>query len=625
MWAPPLGLVLLAVAACNGSAVVTITSTPSSDTFLAYRVGLDAVQLQSSSGSRTIKVLPSGTTVDFVNLLNLSEVLGVPTGDKGSYTSAVITLDYGQAQIVYDDGSLNGVALSPVNAGGQAMGQVSIKVNFDPSSPLLIAAKQTGQVALNFNLAASNLVNLSANTVTVTPLFVASALPIDSKTVRIRGPLGATNATNLAMSTGVMPFDGPVGSTGQLGMATSEVTTYEVNGTPLTGAAGLAQLASLSSGSLVVAYGTLTSTTSTTDSTVADDTDSSTIGASTATEVTTPIETSTTTSSVSFAVSQVLAGSSVQGSGSDRISGVVAARSGNSLAIEDGTLIGNDGTTTFIPGTSLITVGASTAITEFGQGAADANTLQQISVGSQIDAFGVATSTSSGSATLDATAGRVRLDASSAAGLVTAQGVGALTLDLTALGGRAISAFDFVGSGADPTQYSVTTGALDLTNSIAGAPVFVTGLPNSFGVAPPNFTAGTLLDSTTIQAELVVDWGAGTAAPFTTFDTSEIDLDVLNSNFGQRHQIQIGSQIINIVGLSQDPLISPSTGSAAVFGIGHSVSSTVETFDTYTDFITQLQTELNGTALATGMTAVGQYTADTFAFSATSITIFLNN
>lgn len=51
----------------------------------------------------------------------------------------------------------------------------------------------------------------------------------------------------------------------------------------------------------------------------------------------------------------------------------------------------------------------------------------------------------------------------------------------------------------------------------------------------------------------------------------------------------------------------------------------IENFDTYPAFITQLQTELNGTTLATGMTAIGQYTVSTFAFSATSMTIFLND
>jgi hypothetical protein len=101
---------------------------------------------------------------------------------------------------------------------------------------------------------------------------------------------------------------------------------------------------------------------------------------------------------------------------------------------------------------------------------------------------------------------------------------------------------------------------------------------------------------------------------------------VLNSSIGLRHQIQVGSLITNLVGLSSDPLITPSTtSSAAVFAIAHSASATVECFDTYAAFITQLQAELNGATLATGFTATGQYTSLTFAFSATSITLFLNN
>ena len=50
----PLGAVLLlALAACNGTAVVTLTSTPSTDTFLTYRVGLVSVQLQTSNGRKS--------------------------------------------------------------------------------------------------------------------------------------------------------------------------------------------------------------------------------------------------------------------------------------------------------------------------------------------------------------------------------------------------------------------------------------------------------------------------------------------------------------------------------------------------------------------------------------------
>src|SRR5580692_12822565 len=136
--AAPLGLALLAIAACNGTAVVTVTATPSTDTFIAYRVALDSVLLQTPDGKKALTVLPAGTTVDFVNLLDLSEVLGIPTAAKGTYTSAVITLDYSAAQIVYDDGSAAGLQLSPVNASGQAVGQISVTANLDPSNPVRI-------------------------------------------------------------------------------------------------------------------------------------------------------------------------------------------------------------------------------------------------------------------------------------------------------------------------------------------------------------------------------------------------------------------------------------------------------------------------------------------------------
>jgi hypothetical protein len=608
--AVPMSLALLAMAACGGSAVVTLTATPSSDTYIAYRVGLASVQLQSSGGKAGLMILPAETTVDFTKLLDLSEVLGAPAVTKGTYTSAVITLDYSAAQIIFDDGSLDGVALTPVAANGKILGLVSVTVTLDPSDPFLSAPKQAGRLALDFNLAASNIVNLSAKTVTITPMVAASMLSIDTKQVRIRGPI--LGASGTVFATGLKPFDSTVAGLGQLSITPGVATTYQINGFVSSGTAGQAQLAALPANTLALTFGTLTTSTAA-------------AGANPATSPTTPA--GTTTSSVSFAASQVLVDSSVQGLGLglDRVSGVVSARSGNTLGIEDATLIKNDGTNTFIPGTTIVNVGANTLVTFFGQSVAEVISPQQISVGTSIDALGTVSNTSAGGVLLDASAGRVRLELTTAEGLVTAQGAGALTLNLTGLGGRLIGAFDFIGSGAAANSYAVATGALDLTNSIAGAPVVVAGFPNSFGTASPNFTAATLLDPTTIQAELVIDWGGGTAAPFTTSSSTSMTLDVNNSSIGLRHQIQIGSQIVNLVGLSSGPVITPSTaGSSTVFSIGHSASSTVESFNTYAAFATQLQSELNG-ALATGMTAVGQYTVSTFAFSATSITLFLNN
>lgn len=616
LFAVPLILVLLAIAACGGSAVVTLTATPSSDRFVTYRVGLASIRLQTSGKSGAV-VLPTATMVDFTKLFDLSEVVGEPSVAKGTYTGALITLDYSNAVIIYDDGSLDGIALTPLDANGGALGQVSVQVTVDPSDPLLSAPKQMGLMALNFNLAASNSVNLRDRTVTITPMVAGSMLPIDAKQVRIRGPLLAANVTSF--TTGVTPFDGSVAGLGQLAITPSSTTTYEINGFVSTGSAGQAQLGALPARTLTSAFGTLTAS------------NASTPPPTPATQTTTPASAATlppsnTTSGVSFAVSQVVVDSTVSGVGVDRVSGIVSARSGNTMGIEDATLVQNDGTNTFVPGTTIVNVSANTLVTFFGQDVAEVISPQQISVGSSIDVLGTVSNTSTGEVLIDASAGQVRLDLTTASGLVTAQGAGNLVLNLTNLGGRTITAFDFAGSGAAANQYAVATSSLDLTNAVVGAPVVVTGFPNAFATAPPNFTASTLLDPTTIQAELVIDWSRGTAAPFTSFDSSAITLDVHNTGAGPRQQIQIGSQIIDLAGLSSDPMIAAdSTGAPTLFSIGHATSFTSESFNTYDAFITQLQSELTGGTLATGMTAVGQYKASTFAFTATSITLVLNN
>jgi len=335
---------------------------------------------------------------------------------------------------------------------------------------------------------------------------------------------------------------------------------------------------------------------------------------------------------VSFAATQVLAGSSVQGGGFDRVSGIVSGRNGDTFTVEDGTLLSDSGTNTFVPGTASIQIGASTQVTEFGAASIEANGIQQISIGSLIYAFGTASALNSGNLTLDATAGRARLGTTSASGLVTVQGTGTLALSLNWLGGRSTSAFDFAGTGpslgddASVANYQVTTGALDLTNSTAGLPVEVSGLVTTFGAAPPDFGASTLLDYTTINAVLVLNWGGGTPAPFASYSTGQITVDASNRSIGTQHEIQVGAQTINIVGIASDPQIVPSaTSSNTVFTIGHAVSGTFENFVTFAAFITQLQGELNGSVLATGMTAIGPYTTTSYTQSASSITLFLND
>jgi hypothetical protein len=626
LFALPLCFALLAIAACSGSTVVTVTANASSDPFITYRVGLISIQLRTSNGKAGMTIQPGNSPVDFTKLFDVSEVLGAPSVAKGTYSTVVVTLDYSAALIIYDDGSLDGVQLTPVGADGKAIGLISVSVALDPSDSILSAAKQAARLSLNIDLAASDAVDLRARTVTITPLITASTLPIDAKPVHVRGQLLGANGT--FMATGIMPFDTTAAGLGQLSITPSDSATYEINGFVSSGAAGQAQLAALPTNTVTSVFGTLTVASATSPITPAPTptpTTTSTDTTPTDNPTTTPTATPITGSAVTFTASQVLVDAAAASVGSDRVTGTVSARSGNTLGIEDATLIQNNGTNTFVPGTTIVNVGPNTLITFFGEDVAESISPQQISVGSVIEAFGTAGNSSTGQAILDASAGRVRLDVTTASGAVTAQGAESLTLNLASLGGRAISSFDFIGTGAAPDQYAVSTGSLDLTNATVGVPVVLSGFTGEFAMAAPTFAASALLDPTTIQAQLVMDWAGGTAAPFISFDSSSIVLDVANGSIGARHQIQLGAQTIDLRGLSSNPSIASSSTAATVFSIGHASSSTVESFNTYDAFVTQLLSELNGTTLATGMTAIGQYTVSTLAFSASSITLFLNN
>jgi len=637
---------LVALAACNGSALATLTATASPTAFLTYRVNLVGVTLQksSSTGSTSVNLFPTSTTVDLAKLANLSEVLGVASLAKGSYTSVLVTVDYTNAVIVADNGTATGVTLKPVNAGGGALGQVSLTLNLDSANQLSITKNRTSRLALNFDLAASNSVDLSTGTVTVTPMILASALPIDSNLVRLRGQVqgvststdSSTNTTSLSYTSSVIPFDGATASAGNLPINPSDVTTYEINGTPSTGAIGQTQFQTLANGTWAVAYGTFTSGSSST----------STTGTTGATDTGTTATTGSGSSQdISFSASAILAGSSVQGSGSDRITGVVTAVNGNAATVSGATLLTSAGAAEYVSGTTTVTVGANTAVTTPQQSSAsETNTAAQISVGSVVNAFGTATVAGSGNVDLDATAGRVRLDTSSAWGTVAVVPdvtAGSVTITLADLDGRSVSAFNFTGtggaSGVDSAalNYLVSiTGALTLSNlTEVGQPVQATGTVTPYGSAgttvsattTPDFVATGLLDPTTIPAELVVNWGAGTPTPFNAYSSSEIDLLIHNSSIGTQHTIQVGSQTIDFATLASDALIEPSTTSTSVvYAIGHTSTSTIDNYDTFTDFIAALQSALNGTTLATSMSVQGVYDATTYTITATNVTIYLN-
>jgi len=440
-----------------------MTITDAAGDFLAYKVNLVSLQLKKSDGA-LVETLPATTTVDFAQLVDLTEILSARQIPAGDYVAAQVMVDFTNATIMVDDGTGTGVAVKPVDSSGAALGQLQLMVQLDNRNDLKINAAKASRIAFDFNLLASNMVDMTAKTDTVSPTLVASVVPIDNKQIRVRGGISEVDAAHSTYTVNVNPFHDHDGDKlSPVVVHTTDSTTFEINGKPFAGAAGLTQLATLPAGTIAVAFGNLQS------------------------------------SDQAFTATSVLAGSSAEGGGFDHIVGNVTARNGNTLTIHGARMDGRGGDDDddFIATSTNVTVADATAVTAAGQASATpAHSIAEISVGSLIDAFGTASKDNAGRVTLDATAGRVRLDLTQVQGALRASGTGNITLNLKAIDRQPVSLFSFKGTGsvqdADPANYVVATGALDVSKFSVGELVSSIGFVNSFGKTPPDFKAVTV-------------------------------------------------------------------------------------------------------------------------------------
>lgn len=579
--------------ACStcGTAVVSLTDQPGD--FVSYIVNVDSLTLTRSDGT-VVQTVPVTTQVDFAQLENLSEIVSADRIPPGQYVSATLTLDYTGATIVVDTSSgpvtvpaadiLNGTTGQPLT------GQVTLKLSLSSGEQLVVDSGAVANLALDFNLLASNTVNLTANpiTVTVNPVLTASLAPDAFKQIHVRGPLvsASTSASDYVIS--VRPFEDSSDTTGQVTVDTTGSTTYLINGQSYTGSAGLTQLATVSAGTLTSAFGTWSGTSGT------------------------------------FTATQVLVGSDVEGASTNAVQGTVLARSGNTLTLGDGLVfrpvsgreaVGFERQVT-------VTVGSGTAVTEEGQ--SGSFTATDISVGQKLRVSGTLGTDSSGNTTLDATSGMALLLPTSGAGLLTATASGSATVTLQELGDVEASALNFAGTGpaaqqdANASSYQVSVPSSVTASSLAnGAEVGFTGFVTPFGSAPPDFAATTWISYS--QSRTVFDawWvSPGITTAFSTLTGSEMLISQATLQASTQKVIRIGQAVIDPSTLSAGLQLVPDTSATEQsFAIVHAKAQTVDNFSTFNDLVTALTTDLNGTTavlqvMAQGSYATGVLTAD---------------
>ena len=132
------------------------------------------------------------------------------------------------------------VAAQAVDASGNALGVVDVNVTLDNRHHLVVSPGRPSLLTFDFNLAASNSVDLATTpaTVTVTPALVASLDFVEQKELRVRGPLVSVDTAAGTYVADVRPSHVRNHALRPADRHTDANTVFEINGTNYTGGAG---------------------------------------------------------------------------------------------------------------------------------------------------------------------------------------------------------------------------------------------------------------------------------------------------------------------------------------------------------------------------------------------------
>jgi hypothetical protein len=610
-----------------GVAWTSLTTTDDTGQFTSYLVTIDSVVLVGKlNGAVSAVAVPE--TVDFTKLTNLSELWATASLPVDTYTSAIITLDYTNAQISV---MVNGapVKVSIVDPSGAVPTTIAVNVSFDPNNQLVLqptfATSNALRLAINYDISASNKVNLTTSppTLTVKPFMSLATTAADNKLIRVRGPLINSSVNGGTYTVVVRPFFDEVNSLGTNTIFNDANTVYTLGGVTYIGAPGISALSQTSAGSTeTAAYTTFEPT---------------------------PTPAAGVTAGI-FHSKYVVAGGTLEDFFTDGMEGDVIARSGNTLTIRGGTLFANAAQVIqYEDLDSQVIVGPSTQVTADGVSTLGALNYNSIAVGQHIVARGLYSLSSAGVTILDSTGsstdtGSVRLQSTELFGSLVSSAAGSLQLNLSGIENWPASVYNFAGNGTaaaqDPTaaNFTVNTGALTLPAAVAGDPLWIDGYVAPFGSAPPAFLAQSVNAEPGVPGTLAVTWtGTGTAAPFSALSASGLTIDLANAAFGSG-QLRIGAETIDITTLTASPSIVPAVAVPAAttglplfnprFAVGpgaisESSTGSIASFVTFAGFVTQLNTTFATPTPATQFVARGMYDRASNTFTASSIDVVL--
>jgi len=231
--------------------------TNSSD-FISYIINIDAIELTRTDGT-VVTPLAIPLTADLAQLNTMTELVEAPAVPEGTYTSALVALDWSATQLVWYNIDGETLSAAPVNLSNAALTTASVIVTFDPTHPLVITHNQSVRLQVEFDLLASN--QLTSTTTPryaqVQPFVVVTPEPVDATVMRLRGLYVTNQDVTSGFYMNSRPFYALSTALGSVIVNTNAQTYFNINGTVYTGSAGLTTIAQQQQNSPLAVYGTL--------------------------------------------------------------------------------------------------------------------------------------------------------------------------------------------------------------------------------------------------------------------------------------------------------------------------------------------------------------------------------
>jgi hypothetical protein len=508
----------------------------------------------------------------------MTEFLTAATVPSGFYVEAKMRLDYSNAEIwvMNADGEAIQVPAGNIrDEAGNPLGEISLSVRLEGRQSLLIVPGVPANLTLDFDLNSSNLVEFSGSdpSLTVQPVLLADVEMEQPKPHRLRGGLADVDLAQSQFALIIRPFRHHLVDNrrfGTLTVVSDDQTVFEIDGQSYLGGDGLQALDAMPAFTATVVLGDLK------------------------------------LHPRRFEAREVYAGSSVPGGELDAILGNVVARSGDQLTVRGATLMRRDGSVIF-RNTLQVLLSNQTQVTK--QLSTEVHGTDEISVGQRIVAFGELDQLEGSLSADHVRMKRTVMQGTRVAVATTPPEVEPLVVDLQSIDLRALSLFDFSGTGAsaaqdaDPAYYEVETGSLDLSNVMDNAPLKVGGFVTPFGTAPMDFEAQTVVDLTEVTAVMRVGYGEGSANAFSAVSADGLSLDL--GDAGGFHHLSRSGVAIDLTSVGVAPMIVPQADDEGSFWIKQ--GETRQLYISFAAFAADLAARTEAGGLVKDVLAKGDY------------------